>query len=766
MNDSTAEDLEAFRVSIDQVTSGTATIASTTNASDGGFGNTGEGDIAANDHAPTITSNASFNVAENTASVATMIASDPDLGGAVSWSIDQGNDATKFKIDATTGALSFVNPPNFEAANDVGGTDGDNVYVVTVRATDSDGLTATKQISVTVTDVNEQPSAGDDIVVTKAENTQSGTVLATVTGADPDVGGGNDSSNNYENLTYSIVSGNDAGLFTINSSGQISLASGKQLDYETQQQHVLTVRVSDGPGLFDEVQVTVKVTDVNEVPTTNDVTASANEGVSSVQVVLTGNDPEGALSSFKITGLPSGGTLYSDAGLTHAIGSGDLISATGGSATVYFKPSSADANGTSTFHYTSVDSSGLTDATPATATVTINSVNDAPSGADKTFTITEDGSKSSFTAADFGFSDTHDNPANSLASVIIKTLPGAGALLLNGVAVEAGDTIMASDLSKLTFTPYADENGTGYASFTFQVKDNGGTANGGVDTDPATHTITFDVTAVNDAPVVWAPSDLNFVPASGSTSDTTYLNMVKFADVDSTGNVTVKFTTDDNGARFFAANNGGVTVSGNNSTTLTLVGTIAAINTFIADNHISYDMNDTSTDHVTVSINDGSGGTDSATINVAPNSVSSSGEDLLNNDTFNVHQTTIDLDTGSDSIVTGWNHVGSAATTYLGGENNGTTDTIRVVFTGDQLNEILNNVTQRNDLHDFLSNPNSNDLDLSSSSWHAIAKEFEVAQLGLAAPRETSGQDNYLELDTWGSLPTAVAVGEALTAPT
>jgi Ca2+-binding RTX toxin-like protein len=116
-----------------------------------------------------------------------------------------------------------------------------------------------------VQDVNEQPSAGADQVVSAAENVNTTTVLATVAGSDPDFGGGNDGSNNFENLSYAIVAGNAAGLFEINSAGQISLQSGDQLNFETAQQHVLTVRVTDGPGLFDEVQVTINVTDVNEL---------------------------------------------------------------------------------------------------------------------------------------------------------------------------------------------------------------------------------------------------------------------------------------------------------------------------------------------------------------------------------------------------------------------------------------------------------------------------------------------------------------------
>ena len=50
------------------------------------------------------------------------------------------------------------------------------------------------------------------------------------------------------------------------------------------------------------------------------------------------------------------------------------------------------------------------------------------------------------------------------------------------------------------FTPVANANGAGYASFTFQVQDDGGTINGGVDLDPSANTMSIDVSAVNDAP--------------------------------------------------------------------------------------------------------------------------------------------------------------------------------------------------------------------------------------------------------------------------
>ena len=81
----------------------------------------------------------------------------------------------------------------------------------------------------------------------------------------------------------------------------------------------------------------------------------------------------------------------------------------------------------------------------------------------------------------------------------------------------------------LKFVPAANANGTSYASFTFQVQDNGGTANGGVDLDQSANTMTVNVTAVNDAPTI---SDV----VNQTTNEDTAKNNVAFTinDVDNT----------------------------------------------------------------------------------------------------------------------------------------------------------------------------------------------------------------------------------------
>ena len=78
-------------------------------------------------------------------------------------------------------------------------------------------------------------------------------------------------------LTYSLT-GTDAALFAIDSTGQISLASGAELNFEAATSHSLTVQAADGkdgagdpdPAVDATIAVTVNVTDVLEPPSAPD----------------------------------------------------------------------------------------------------------------------------------------------------------------------------------------------------------------------------------------------------------------------------------------------------------------------------------------------------------------------------------------------------------------------------------------------------------------------------------------------------------------
>ena len=227
-----------------------------------------------------------------------------------------------------------------------------------------------------------------------------------------------------------------------------------------------------------------------------------------------------SLLAVKTTTLPSAGTL-TDKGV--AVSAGQFVSVTDITAgQLKFTPAT-NANGSNyaSFTFQVQDDGGTAgggsdlDPSPKTMTVNVTSVNDAPSGANKVVTALEDTSYT-FTSGDFGFSDPNDAPPNKLFAVTIATLPVTGTLADNGVAVASGQVISVTDITggKLTFTPLAGTKGLSYASFGFQVQDDGGTASGGVDLDPSPKTITINVTPLDSTP----PTVTAIAPASGSSN--------------------------------------------------------------------------------------------------------------------------------------------------------------------------------------------------------------------------------------------------------
>ena len=99
--------------------------------------------------APAFTTAAAQSVAENTTAVVTLAASDAD-DDPVTFTITGGADSTHFALSGAS--LAFRAVPDYEAPVDA---DGDNVYEVTVEASDERGGTASLTLRVTVTDVTD-----------------------------------------------------------------------------------------------------------------------------------------------------------------------------------------------------------------------------------------------------------------------------------------------------------------------------------------------------------------------------------------------------------------------------------------------------------------------------------------------------------------------------------------------------------------------------------------------------------------------------------
>ncbi|MDC1115807.1 cadherin domain-containing protein, partial [Alphaproteobacteria bacterium] len=129
-------------------------------------------------------------------------------------------------------------------------------HVLTITATQGRMVTQTS-VEVIVTNVNEAPLF--------SQASYSGAVredydIGQVITLNPAISA---SDEDGDVLTYTIISGNDAGLFTINSAGEIVLAQA--LDFETATRHDLRIAVSDS-SYRAEADVTIHITNQDDGP--------------------------------------------------------------------------------------------------------------------------------------------------------------------------------------------------------------------------------------------------------------------------------------------------------------------------------------------------------------------------------------------------------------------------------------------------------------------------------------------------------------------
>ncbi|WP_444436209.1 retention module-containing protein [Pseudomonas sp. A6] len=406
-----------------------------------------------------VAENANKTTLEDTPVSGQVVASDVD-GDVLTYTLKPSSGPANgtLVLDAATGHYTYTPNPNYN---------GDDSFTVVVS--DGHNGTAESTVTLTVTAVNDVPVTSDDSKTTAEDTAVSGQVVAS------DVDG--------DALTYTLKSGDEPKHGTL----VLDAATGHYTytpnpNYNGPDSFVVTI--DDGHNGTAESTVSLSVTPVNDAPVAaNDSKTTGENSVLSDQVP--------AASDIDSPVNPNGYALVS------GLGAGNGILTFNANGSYVFNPGSdfdSLAPGESrqvSFTYTAKDSEGATSA-PATVTITVTGANDAPTGSDGTITLDEDSSRS-FSAIDFGFNDVDHNDA--LSAVRIDSLPGAGSLTFDGVAVTQGQVIAAADLGKLAFTPAANANGNNYASFTFSVKD----SNGAFDSTP--NKLTVNVTPVNDDPV-------------------------------------------------------------------------------------------------------------------------------------------------------------------------------------------------------------------------------------------------------------------------
>lgn len=247
----------------------------------------------------------------------------------------------------------------------------------------------------------------------------------------------------------------------------------------------ITFVASNATGPSAGSNKTINILGINDAPSFTkgaDITVNEDSGAFSqanwATAISAGES--GQTVSFNITGNTNA-ALFS---------AGPALSSTG---TLTFTPA-ANANGAATITLVAQDNGGTANggidtSAAQTFTITVNPVNDAPSfTASNPPTVLEDsGAQSIANWATFSAGPPNESSQTVLAYTVSAV--SNAALFSAAPAVAANGT--------LTYTPAANAFGT--STFTVTVQDNGGTANGGVDTS-AGQVFTITMTGVNDAP--------------------------------------------------------------------------------------------------------------------------------------------------------------------------------------------------------------------------------------------------------------------------
>ena len=318
-----------------------------------------------NEHAPVIRSGSrtSFTYREEgTAALYTYRATDGDKDDTITWTTE-GTDGGDFTIDGDTGELTFREPPDYEAPGDSG---RDNQYNLTVVATDSGRQSASLDVTVTVTAVDEGPEITGTTTYTVPEGQEL--AGATFTARDPEDAGAAVSSWR--------LAGSDAGDFTITDTGPDSaqLTFRNTPDYDRpadsnrDNEYLVTIRAYNG-STYGSLDVTVTVTDRNEAEpvVTGRDTLSFRENTATTT----------RLHTYRATDTDRDATITWSVSGTDG---GDFTISTGGELFFSDIPDherAADSDSDNVYEITVVASDGTNRGTMA-VTVTVTDVNEGP----------------------------------------------------------------------------------------------------------------------------------------------------------------------------------------------------------------------------------------------------------------------------------------------------------------------------------------------------------------------------------------------------
>ena len=237
---------------------------------------------------PVFTSPSAVSVAENQVA-AYMAAATDDEGDALVYSLS-GTDAALFTINANTGEVSFIAPPDFDMPGD---DDRDNVYDIIVTA--SDGTNSRNHnVAITVTNENDNIPVFTSPATANAQENQTAAYMAAATDADGDT------------LVYSL-SGTDADLFTIDANtGEVSFIEAP--DFEApgddggDNVYDIIVTASDGTNRTNHNVAITVTSDNDNIPVfTSPAAANAQENQTAAYMAAA-TDADGDTLVYSLSG--------------------------------------------------------------------------------------------------------------------------------------------------------------------------------------------------------------------------------------------------------------------------------------------------------------------------------------------------------------------------------------------------------------------------------------------------------------------------------
>ena len=157
----------------------------------------------------------------------------------------------RYELDSLTGKLTLIGEPlDYEKAA---------IDVIKVTLTDTGNVSVTRNIPISVIDVNEAPTI-NDVTTNLPENLIHPFMVEKLVAKDPDT------KTAFTQNVFSMLEG-DTSLFRVDSDGEVW--AKKTFDYETDQKtYTLKVLVQDknDPSLKDSAIITVNITNSNDGP--------------------------------------------------------------------------------------------------------------------------------------------------------------------------------------------------------------------------------------------------------------------------------------------------------------------------------------------------------------------------------------------------------------------------------------------------------------------------------------------------------------------